>query len=42
MDFDPHVLEGKVQVDPQKADTFKPVRMMLITFLQLVVNNNTF
>ncbi|XP_057230799.1 glycosyltransferase 8 domain-containing protein 1 [Malurus melanocephalus] len=24
-EFDPRVLEGKVQVDPQKADTFKPL-----------------
>ncbi|NXW28317.1 GL8D1 protein, partial [Phaetusa simplex] len=25
LDFDPRVLEGKVQVDPQKADTLKPL-----------------
>ncbi|KAF2986540.1 hypothetical protein EK904_010311 [Melospiza melodia maxima] len=25
LDFDPRVLEGKVQVDPQKADNFKPL-----------------
>lgn len=32
LNFDPRVLEGKVQVDPQKADSIKPVRGMLITF----------
>lgn len=39
LDFDPRVLEGKIEVDPQKADTLKPVRMMLIIFCNYQICN---